>query len=215
MTRRRGVLAALAVLATLLLSGCTLVSTLAAPAAPPTTGAPDVTWSGDDTPPPPPPDTTDEVDDTFPPYVESLPVPVELGVPAAIEGRAGNQVGTITFDDVRPGFEACEKTDFEGPENGQIMQITFTVTADAALAAEDDSWDYPRRFKVFLANIREPDGSLVFDSLGFDCMGINTWIGDIEPGETKTGSIYLDTEVLDAYLVTWDYGHQRFTLDRT
>ena len=207
MTTRRPLLAAVAAVAlTLALSGCTLVQTLSAPPTTPTaTQAPDITTSG--TGKPEPTSTETPPGASVGPPVEQSDVALPIGQAMPVEGRAKNRVGTITVDAVTVGYEGCAVA----PEVGQVVEITFTVAADAALAAEDDGTDYDREFKLFLADLYSTNGKRLSTELAFDCVRISGWIPSIEPGKSATGSIYLAAPALpEQFDVRWNYGHQSF-----
>lgn len=196
-----------------------MVTTLAGGAEEPSE-APGITASGDNTTDPSassePTETPDDTDDTGDDYefVEQTDIPLGIGESATVEGRAGNPVGTFQVDSVTPAFTACTAPDYVPLETTQYVEIMFTATAEDELAAEDDSWDYPQEFQLFLADVTGPNDEYLRNDLGFECVKNAEWIEDVAPGETLTGPIYLEVEGLvdGTGVVEWDYGHQAFKI---
>ena len=205
---RRAGTAALGLVAASALAGCTLVTTLGGGAAPATPdAAPGITVSQTGSPDPSAPGSTGPV------WVEQTDVPLTLGVAATIEGERGNAVGTLSIDAVTPHFEACTNADHVPSESEHIVAITFTVTADAALAGERGDTHYPTALELFYTSLRTLDGGYLSSTLGYDCMRLREWIPDVQPGQSHTGSVYLSTAAEAPYRIEWDYGHQNFVLD--
>lgn len=214
MIRRTATTGLLAAALVTVLTGCTIATTLAGGGGPENTEEPGITVSDGYTPDPvtESPEATEDGGDEAPPeFVEQSDVPLALGESATIEGRAGNPVGTFQVDSVNPAFTACTDEEYAPTDEIQYVEVTFTVTAEDALAAEDDSWDYPTYFSLYLADIRGPDGERLSNTLGFDCQGLTHWRDEVEPGEEIDGVIYLEVEAFgEAGIVEWDYGHQNF-----
>lgn len=214
MIRRTATIGALAAALVTVLSGCTIATTLSGGGAPMQTEDPGITVSDGYSPDPvtEEPTPTDDGDDAPPEWVDQTDVQVALGESITIEGRSGNPVGTFQVNSVNPHFTACTDEEYAPSDDIQYVEVTFNVTAEDALAAEDDSWDYPTSFELYLADVLGPDGERLSNSLGFDCQGISNWRDTVEPGQSlPDGVIYLEVEAFgDAGMIEWDYGHQNF-----
>ncbi|KAB1649758.1 hypothetical protein [Pseudoclavibacter endophyticus] len=213
---RRTLTAALSIAMVVALSGCTLVSTLAAGDTPTDTPTPEITGSGDSTTDPSPPDdggsdvdgSGDDGAGDGPPAIPS-DVPLALGEAGEIEGRGGNPVGTFQVDGVTTGFDDCVE-----PEEGlSYVQVDLTITAEDDLAAEEGSLDYATSFALFLLYVKGPNGEYLGDWLGHECVPSSEWIDDVGPGESATGSVWMSVQTpVDEGLIEWRYGHQNFVV---
>lgn len=206
-TTARAVVALAAVV--LLLSGCTLVSSLAQPGGQAETGATSQDGAT--------PATTTEPDEDVgstpepsSPGTETVDVPVSIGTPVSIQGADGGEVGLFTVTSVVP-YAMCPNPDADESKYGMIVIVSVDIMAAPSLSAQTDPY-YGQHFDLSKLDVVDPKtGTSTKGGPDYDCLTTGDRLTTVQPGGTASGRLAFDVED-ESFAIRWFYGHQNFVV---